>query len=96
MKLHPHRITWAGGPLGADEFGLVHMSPAPEPHGIAFHCRGNPPRPRICQIPMRRGEAKDGVFGWDGDTQEPTLTPSIGCDARCGWHGRIIKGDWTP
>lgn len=40
------------------------------------------------------------VWGWDGNTEKPTLTPSIDCIAEkdgkptggCGWHGHITAG----
>lgn len=40
------------------------------------------------------------IWGWDGNMEKPTLTPSINCVAEkdgkptggCGWHGFIIKG----
>ncbi len=38
------------------------------------------------------------IHGWDGNEEEPTITPSIGCDnaPRCGWHGSITAGDRNP
>ena len=43
------------------------------------------------------------VWGWNGDTDQPTLTPSINCLAEkngapaggCGWHGFITNGAIT-
>ena len=33
------------------------------------------------------------IWGWDGDLERPTLTPSIDCHADgCGWHGFIREG----
>lgn len=40
------------------------------------------------------------IWGWDGNVDKPTLTPSINCIAEkdgkptggCGWHGFITKG----
>jgi Family of unknown function (DUF6527) len=40
------------------------------------------------------------VWGWNGDRDRPTLTPSINCIAEkdgkptggCGWHGHITAG----
>ena|SRR2546429_9400233 len=47
------------------------------------------PRPDACY-----------VWGWDGNMERPTLTPSINCIAEkdgkptggCGWHGFITNG----
>jgi hypothetical protein len=46
-----------------------------------------------CSIRIRIGEQREPIFGWDGNYQEPTITPSIGCDHRCGWHGFITNGE---
>ena len=44
------------------------------------------------------------IWGWNGDKDRPTLTPSINCLAvkddgtpagGCGWHGHIANGDIT-
>jgi hypothetical protein len=40
------------------------------------------------------------IWGWDGNRDRPTLTPSINCIAEkdgkptggCGWHGHITAG----
>ncbi len=43
------------------------------------------------------------IWGWDGDRDRPTLTPSINCVAEkdgkptggCGWHGHITNGSFA-
>lgn len=40
------------------------------------------------------------IWGWNGDMERPTLTPSVNCIAMkdgkptggCGWHGHITNG----
>lgn len=40
------------------------------------------------------------IWGWDGNIEQPTLTPSLDCRAEkdgkptggCGWHGFITQG----
>lgn len=40
------------------------------------------------------------IWGWDGNRERPTLTPSINCQSErdgkpaggCGWHGFITNG----
>lgn len=49
-----------------------------------------------CVINIRKGEPRAPVFGWDGNRDTPTITPSIGCDHRCGWHGNITNGELNP
>ncbi len=55
---------------------------------------------RNCSINIRKGEPEQGThtFGWNGDIDKPTITPSIGCDdyPRCGWHGNITNGEIMP
>lgn len=31
-------------------------------------------------------------WDWDGNRQAPTFSPSINCEAHCGWHGYIRAG----
>jgi len=49
-----------------------------------------------CSVRLTRGPAQPGqpnTWGWDGDADNPTLTPSINCLANgCGWHGHIQGG----
>lgn len=48
----------------------------------------------------RPAEDKFNVWGWDGNRERPTITPSINCIAEkdgkptggCGWHGFITNG----
>lgn len=106
MKLNPRPYSYNGEQIAKDEFAFVHESTQPDKTAIVFHCRGTG-RPRLCHVLIKRGVGgpldttlpngnSSKVHGWDGNEQEPTLTPSIGCDQRCGWHGHIIKGEITP
>lgn len=96
MKLHNLGVTYAQGPLAKDQFAFLWQSPNPKIHGIKFWCRGG--KKRICGIAITDGpaDAAKNIWHWDGNTEEPTLSPSIGCDQRCGWHGHIIKGEILP
>lgn len=48
----------------------------------------------------RPAEGELNIWGWDGNTEHPTITPSINCIAEkdgkptggCGWHGFITGG----
>ena len=33
-------------------------------------------------------------WDWDGNVDEPTLSPSI-LNRPCGWHGYLRKGEWV-
>lgn len=43
------------------------------------------------------------VWGWNGNRERPTLTPSINCLAEkdgkptggCGWHGHVTEGAYA-
>jgi len=49
-------------------------------------------------------ENRLNVWGWDGNLDCPTITPSINCIAEkdgkptggCGWHGHITNGEIVP
>ena len=95
--LTPLPISYNGQPMQRGEFGLrTHQGGGFAPEGIsaiAFYCPNG--TNRICQIPLTLGAPVDGPdrrWHWDGNMQAPTITPSIGCDNRCGWHGHITAG----
>lgn len=51
-------------------------------------------REGVCDIPVWRNPPKDGIgqrWGWDGDKNAPTVTPSYHCQ-KCGLHITITKG----
>lgn len=96
MKLRPYPVSLNGNVLAPDQFGFrVHKVPAPEGvTAIEFRCPNG--KNRQCQIPITLGPKVDTpvrMWHWDGNTEAPTITPSIGCDHRCGWHGNIINGE---
>lgn len=101
MKLRPFPASLNGNILAVDEFGFT-VGQDGEPIAIQFRCRGpnQPPNGKQCIVNIIRGPASPNEckHGWDGNREEPTITPSIGCDnaPRCGWHGHIIKGEITP
>lgn len=69
---------------------------------LTFVCPGG----RVCNVLIgptavpRSGEDRLGIWGWNGDAERPTLSPSINCLAEkdgkptggCGWHGFIQNG----
>jgi hypothetical protein len=69
---------------------------------IMFVC----PNGKRCAVlvgPQPVGRPEEGklcIWGWDGNREQPTLTPSINCIAEkdgkatggCGWHGHITAG----
>jgi len=99
VKLRPYPVSLNGNTLEPDQFGFT-VDRSGEPIAIQFRCRGpnQPPNSRQCCVDIVRGKPDGYKHGWDGNPEEPTITPSIGCDnaPRCGWHGHIIKGDITP
>ena len=49
-----------------------------------------------CDIGITKGEAKHPMWHWDGNKEAPTISPSIGCDNRCGLHFSITNGIINP
>lgn len=100
MKLKRFPVVLNGNQLAQDEFGYtLHPKMGYTPEGvneIRFPCRGE--RFDSCVIKLTLGDAdeKSARWHWDGNMDEPTITPSIGCDKRCGWHGSITKGEIKP
>jgi hypothetical protein len=53
-------------------------------------------------IPQQTHPDAACVWGWNGDMEHPTLTPSLNCVAEkdgkptsgCGWHGFITNGEF--
>lgn len=37
-----------------------------------------------------------GGWNWDGNKEQPTLTPSVQKLVSCSWHGYLTKGVWSP
>lgn len=74
--------------------------------GVTAHMIFKCPNARHCAILLapqpipRPNENALNVWGWDGNVERPTVTPSINCIAEkdgkatsgCGWHGFIIGG----
>ena len=74
------------------------------PKWIRFAC----PRGKgECTVPLfPQTTSKGATWRWNGDRENPTLTPSINCLAfnpenpaelygGCGWHGFITNGEIT-
>jgi hypothetical protein len=50
-----------------------------------------------CAIPIKQGAPEQGTWGWDGNREKPTLTPSIFHDfsepgSSVAWHGFLRAG----
>lgn len=106
MKLTMYPYSLNGQAVAPDQFGFT-LRPGQGFHAagvdtIQFWCRGSPPRPRICSVTLTLGEAtradECGIprWHWDGNMESPTITPSVGCENKCGWHGCITRGDIAP
>lgn len=59
---------------------------------IVFGCPRQPGN--VCGVPLLPKRLPNGAgWAWDGDIEQPTLTPSINCVGGCGWHGFVTKGE---
>ena len=98
------RDAWpADVPIGTFDIepGTLQGYPGATAH-ILFVC----PNHRRCAVLVgpaavsRTAEDRLSIWGWDGNRECPTLTPSINCLAEkdgkpaggCGWHGFITNG----
>lgn len=80
--------------LEIGEFHFFKYTADGEPHAIRFrhpNCKFN-----SCSIAITKGEQSYPTFHWDGNKDNPTISPSIGCDARCGCHFHIVNGEFKP
>ena len=83
--------------------GAVEGQPGATAH-IQFVC----PNGKRCAVLLgpsfvpKATEDALNVWGWNGDHERPTLTPSVNCLSEkngkptggCGWHGFIIDGEF--
>lgn len=85
-------MDWWRDPEGREQRGPI----------LVFGCpngRGS------CAVPIAPSPANSNrcTWSWDGDREQPTLSPSINCVALdeqgcvkpgigCGWHGFLSKG----
>jgi len=63
---------------------------------IVFRCRK---LNRYCMVPINYFGPADHAktkHGHCASEDAPTISPSIACDHRCGWHGTIIQGEIQP
>jgi hypothetical protein len=102
LRMYPFSIN--GNVIAPDQFGYTLRSRQGfNPEGvdtIQFWCRGG--KNRICSVSLTLGPQVDADehgmrrWHWDGNMEAPTVSPSIGCDAKCGWHGHINAGEVLP
>ena len=52
----------------------------------------------MCRLQVVKGDApRAPVWGWDGNLEQPTLTPSIDIKSGTGaWHGYLQNGKLIP
>lgn len=101
MKLKHCGVSYNGQRLAEDEFAFC-LKPGAgmTPDGvdaIIFPCAAG--KIRNCQVKLTLGAPDQAAarWHWNGDMNNPTISPSIGCDVppRCGWHGHITNGEIT-
>lgn len=96
LKLNPRSLEQ----LRADQsIGMPGRAPdefafSQDGAAIEIPCRGG--KFANCIQRITTGPAAHPVWHWDGNREAPTLTPSMGCDARCGWHGNLTNGELLP
>jgi hypothetical protein len=48
---------------------------------------------RECQFSLWRRPAEGVMWQWDGNTEKPTISPSVNCHGGCGRHFTMIQGE---
>jgi hypothetical protein len=106
-KIPMHRddgdIWPSDAPIGTFDIEMGGVTGYAATAHIIFVC----PNARRCAVLLgptfvdRSEPGRQCVWGWDGNADSPTLTPSINCLAEkdgkptggCGWHGHITRGE---
>jgi Family of unknown function (DUF6527) len=98
------RDEWPGDvPIGTYDIEMGGLEGYESTAHIIFVC----PNGRRCSVLLgpkfveRASPDRICVWGWNGDVDHPTLTPSINCISEkdgkptggCGWHGFITNGE---
>lgn len=95
MKLRRYPYLVNGQNLAPDEFGYSAPYGSLEPNVILIPCRCA--KRTHCGVSIRREPAEHPFWQWDGNRDEPTLSPSINCsdvpERECAFHGHLIKGE---
>jgi hypothetical protein len=53
------------------------------------------PAPAVRREPAGDVPGVGRFWQWIGPADAPTITPSVGCDSKCGQHRVITNGRWT-
>jgi hypothetical protein len=105
MRLDTRDVWPADVPIGTFDVRLTAVKDYPAATGhLAFVC----PNGHRCgffvgpQFVDRPTKDAFCIWGWDGNIEQPTITPSINCVSvddegkpagGCGWHGFMRAGD---
>lgn len=64
---------------------------------LRIECPHGRPQPGIkalvCSFSIWQGPAGGAMWNWDGNTEKPTIKPSINCHGGCGRHFTMISGE---
>jgi len=100
MHRDPRDVWPDDVPIGTFDLDEAIIAGYPGATGhLLFVCPGN----KRCGVLVGpQPVARLYVWGWDGNLEHPTLTPSINCLAEkegritggCGWHGHIQNGEF--
>lgn len=92
-------------PIGTFDIALKPLGVGDHP-GVTAHIQFVCPHGKRCGVFLaptfipRPADDKCNAWAWDGNVDQPTITPSINCIAEkdgkptggCGWHGFITNG----
>jgi hypothetical protein len=106
MKVDRDEVWSEGTPPGTFEVNETRLQDRPAVTAKIFFVCPNAKRCGVFLGPKfedRPSEDEPCVWGWDGNSESPTVTPSINCISEkngkptggCGWHGFITAGRMT-
>ena len=94
-----HRVATVDELKQPGDFCFWHIAEDGQSAFMAFKCPCGADQCRKRthdSIPVRVGAPQPDQhnWGWDGNLDAPTLTPSIHRTGDCGWHGHLQAGMW--
>ena len=96
ITLQGRKVATAAELERPGDFCFWHVSPDGQFAYMAFICPcGAAHTPKHDSIPVKQGEKQEHSWAWDGNHDQPTLSPSIHRTGDCGWHGYLRNGVWS-
>jgi hypothetical protein len=89
------KMTNVSTPYAIKKEGDFCITTAPNKTSFIQFC----PRLGTCSVEIKKEAAVHPVWHWNGDYENPTISPSIGCETKgicCPKHINVTNGIVTP